>query len=276
MRRGRFVESYAPSIAAGEAIGRAGRPDLAYACWTDAAGAAAAAGEFERALEFIDRGFAALAEHRLQAPELQLLAARCFLLTRLGRIDDARAAAEAERRLAEQLAQPELVAMASHDSGLVALKAGEHELAALLLGDALVDGAPISRPLTRLALAEACALSGQPDRADAELRATVLEPVRASDFPDALVPRLTRIQGLVALARDDRKEAARRLHESIAGWERLLDRARGVENMTAVLADLGRPVVGLVEPEHELERARCELQALQTTPAKGSPNAVFP
>jgi hypothetical protein len=156
------------------------------------------------------------------------------------------------------------------------LKAGQHELAALLLGDALVDGAPISRPLTRLAIAEACALSGQPDRADAELRATVLEPVRASDFPDAIVPRLTRIQGLVALARDDRKEAVRRLHESIAGWERLLDRARGVENMTAVLADLGRPVVGLVEPEHELERARRELEALQTKAAKGSQNAVFP
>ena len=40
MRRGRFVESYGPSIAAGEAIARAGRPDLAYGCWANAAGAA--------------------------------------------------------------------------------------------------------------------------------------------------------------------------------------------------------------------------------------------
>jgi DNA-binding SARP family transcriptional activator/tetratricopeptide (TPR) repeat protein len=276
MRRGRFVESYAPSIAAGEAIGRAGRPDLAYSCWIDAAGAAAAAAEFERALEFIDRGFAAVAEQGLQGPELQLLAARCFLLTRVGQIADARSTAEAEQRLAEQLAQPDLIAMASHDRGLVALKQGEYELAAHLLGDALVDGAPISRPLTRLAIAEACALGGHPDRADEELHATVLEPVRASDFPDALVPRLTRIQALVALARGDHREAARRLEESIAGWERLLDRARGVETMTAVLADLGRPVVGLVEPRHELDRARAELRALQSTSgrAKGSPNAV--
>ena len=41
MRRGRFSDSYAPSIAAGEAVGRAGRPDLAYGCWANAAGAAA-------------------------------------------------------------------------------------------------------------------------------------------------------------------------------------------------------------------------------------------
>ena len=276
MRRGRFVESYAPSIAAGEAIGRAGRPDLAYSCWIDAAGAAAAAGEFQRALEFIDRGFVAVADQGLQSPELQLIAARCFLLTRLGRIAEARTTAEAEQRLAEQLAQPGLIAMASHDRGLVALTEGEHALAARLLGDALVDGAPISRPLTRLAIAEACALDGHSDRAEEELRATVLEPVRASDFPEALVPRLTRIQALIALARGDQQEAERRLQESIAGWERLLDRARGVENMTAVLADLGRPVVGLVEPGHELDRARGELRALQSIKVKGSPNAVVP
>ncbi|MCW3069765.1 MAG: transcriptional activator domain, partial [Solirubrobacterales bacterium] len=52
MRQGRFVDSYGPSIASGEAIGRAGRPDLTYGCWANAAGAATAAGEHERALEF--------------------------------------------------------------------------------------------------------------------------------------------------------------------------------------------------------------------------------
>ena len=55
MRRGQFTESYGPSIAAGEAIAKAGRPDLAYGCWANAASAATAAGEHERAIEFIDR-----------------------------------------------------------------------------------------------------------------------------------------------------------------------------------------------------------------------------
>ncbi len=67
MRRGRFVESYGPSIAAGEAIRRAGHPDLAYGCWANAASAACAAGEHERALEFLDRGMAALAGYGLRA-----------------------------------------------------------------------------------------------------------------------------------------------------------------------------------------------------------------
>lgn len=276
MRRGRFVDSYAPSIAAGEAISRAGRPDLSYGCWANAAGAAAAAGELERALEFVDRGFAAVANQGLQSLETHLHAERSFVLRRLGRIEDARTASEAEQRLAEQLAQPELLAMASHDRGLVALEAGQYDVAADLLSAALVDGAPISRPLTRLALAEAYALGGQLERAGEELRAAVLEPVRPSDFPEALVPRLARIQGLIALAREDRQEGERRLSESIAGWERLLDRTRGVESMTAVLADLGRPVVGLVDPERELDRARRELQALRTRAAKGNPHAVVP
>jgi tetratricopeptide (TPR) repeat protein len=272
MRRGSFVESYAPAIAAAEAIARAGRPDLCYGCWANAAGAAAAAGEPERALEFIDRGREAIDRQGMQSVEVHLLAASSFLLTRLGRLEEARAAAEAAHRLAEQLAQPELVAMASHDRGLVALAAGEHALAASLLAEALVDGAPISRPLTRLRLAEALARTGELEPAAEQLRATVLEPVRPSDFPDTLVPRLAWVQGLLARARHDDTEAELRFHESIAGWERLLHRTRRAENVTAVLADLGRPVVGLVEPERELAQARAELLALM----KGSLRAVVP
>jgi hypothetical protein len=174
--------------------------------------------------------------------------------------------------LAEELAQAELVATASHDRGLVALAAGENERASVLLEEALVDGAPISRPLTRLALAEALAGAGELERAAAELRATVLEPVQPSDFPEALVPRLARVQGLLGLARDDRGEAERRLQESVAGWERLLDRARDADHITAVLADLGRPVVGMVDPERELALTRAELHALE----KGAPSALVP
>jgi len=276
MRRGRFVDSYAPAIAAGEAIARAGRPDLAYGCWANAAGAAAAAGELERALEFIDRGMAAIDRQGLQSIEIHLLAARSFLLARLGRLEDARAAAESEQGLAEQLAYPDLVAMANHDRGLVALAAGEHALAATLLAgaldDAVCDRAPISRPLTRLRLAEALARAGALAPAAEQLRATVLEPVRPSDFPEALVPRLAWVQGLIARARHDDVEAESRFREAIAGWERLLHRARRAESMTTVLADLGRPVVGLVEPERELAGAQAELHAL----TKGPLRAVVP
>ena len=44
----------------------------------------------------------------------------------------------------------------------------------------------------------------------------------------------------------------RRFEESIAGWERLLAANLRADSLAGVLADLGRPVVGLVEPEREL------------------------
>ena len=137
---------------------------MAYGCWANAASAATAAGEHERALEFLDRGVAALAGHGLQSLDIHLLAARSFVLRSLGQLQEARAAASSERKLAEQLGKGELQAMASHDLGLVALAAGEYEHAADLLADSLVEGAPISRPVTRLALAEALARCGQGER----------------------------------------------------------------------------------------------------------------
>jgi tetratricopeptide (TPR) repeat protein len=260
MRRGRFAESYGPSIAAGEAVARAGRPDLAYGCWANAASAANAAGEHERALEFLDRATAAVAGHGLQSIEVHLLGARSFVLRGLGRLEEARGAADSARELAEQLGHPELIAMASHDLGQTALEAGEFPEAIRLLSGALEAEAPISRPLTRLALAEALARAGEPERAAEQVRETVLEPVRPSDFPDALVPRLARVQGLIACARGDPSEARRRLEEAVAGWQRLLERTIRAESITSVLADLGRPVVGLVEPERELARARADLE----------------
>ncbi|MHB8694118.1 MAG: ATP-binding protein, partial [Solirubrobacteraceae bacterium] len=260
MRRGEFVASYPASVAAGESVSRAGRPDLAYGCWANAGGAAAAAGEFDRALEFLQRGVDAIAGQGLQYLEVHLLGARSFVLRRLDSLDEARICTEAEQQLAEQLGSEELIAMAAHDRGLVELARGEHELAVSLLESALSGRAPISRPLTRLALAEAYVGCGRLDRAGEELRACTLEPVGPSDFPAALVPRLTRIQGLIAAGRGDLDEARRRLGEAAAGWERLRDSANRVQSMTAVLADLGRPVVGLVEPEYELGRVTKELE----------------
>ena len=276
MRRGRFEESSGPSVQAAQAAERAGRPDLAYGGWAGAAGAAAATGDYERALELLDRGRETLRDKGLASVEVHMLAARAFLLTRLGRLVDAAGASELAQQLAEQLAQPELLAMTSHDHGLVALEMRDYELAAELLAGALVDGAPISRPLTRLALAEALSQIGELDRADEQLRATVLEPLRPSDFPDSLVPRLTRVQGLIAQARGDLELAERRLREAVAGWERQRHQSASADNFNAVLADLGRPVVGLIEPERELAVARADLDALIDARTKGSVHAVVP
>ena len=121
-------------------------------------------------------------------------------------------------------------------------------------------------------MAEALARAGHPEQAAEELRAAVLEPVRPSDFPATLVPRLARVQSLVALAGGDFATARSRIEESVAGWERLLAANLRAESLAGVLADLGRPVVGLVEPERELARARADLQAIR----EGRTSAVVP
>jgi hypothetical protein len=91
-----------------------------------------------------------------------------------------------------------------------------------------------------------------------------MEPVGPSDFPDTLVPRLTRVQGLIAAGRGDRALAARRLGEAAEGWRRRLDRSTDGDRFAASLSDLGRPpVAGLVEPDRELERVLAELRSLE-------------
>ena len=125
MRRGAFVEGYAPAIAAGEAITRAGRPDLAYGCWANAAGAAAAAGDYERALEFIDR---AGRRSRARGCRPGAAAARDAVVRAPAPRQDrggARGGGE-EARLADRLGEPELEAMAAHDRGMVALAEGDY------------------------------------------------------------------------------------------------------------------------------------------------------
>ncbi len=273
MRRGAFVEGYAPAIAAGEAITRAGRVDLAYGCWANAAGAAAAAGDFERALEFLDRT-GMLEGKGLVGLQVQLLAMRSFVLLRVGRIAQASQAAEEEARLADRLGAPELEAMAAHDQGMVALAQEDHPRAAELFERALTRPAPISRPLARLRRAEALARSGRPSEAELELRAMTIEPVRPSDFPATLVARMARVQGLIAALAGDRQLAERRLREAADGWRRQISVLSRGDSLTVALADLGRPVVGLIEPEWELERVLQELEALQLG-QKGAEHAVI-
>jgi hypothetical protein len=48
------------------------------------------------------------------------------------------------------------------------------------------------------------------------------------------------------------------------------------ETMTAVLADLGRPVVGLIDPELELARVRADLGSLPTDEPETRIDAVVP
>jgi tetratricopeptide (TPR) repeat protein len=261
VRRGRFEESYAPAIEAGEAAERMGRPDYAFGCWVNAAGAATATGDHDRALSFLARSEQAVRGRGMLGVEAQIHAARSTVLARMGRLADARDAAHAERETAELAGDPEMLASAAHDCGVVALAMGDHDAAQRLLREALQAPAPISRPLARLARAEALARLDRCEEAEEELRATALEPVGPADFPDTLVPRLTRVQGLVAAARGDHALAARRLEQAADGWRRSVV-ARSGDRLTSVLADFGRPVLGLVDPDHELELVLADLHAL--------------
>ncbi|MFL5826829.1 MAG: ATP-binding protein, partial [Thermoleophilaceae bacterium] len=262
IRSGRWEESYAHLTAGGEAARRAGRPDMSYTCWANAACAAACAGDFVRSLEFADRGLAEIAG--LLPSEVHMHAARAFILVRLGRTDDALAASAAERRVAEQFDLHELSAQVLYDHGMVAIGCGDYELGANVLAEALEHEMPASRPLARLARAEALVRLGRLEEAEAELRETALEPVSRTDFPDTLVARLTRVQGLIAATRGDRELARKRLAEAAEGWRRRTGAAVAGESYVANLVDLGRPPVqGLVEPQRELDRVLAEIADLE-------------
>ena len=275
MRRGRFVESYGPSIAAGEAIGAPTGP-----IWRTGAGRTPPAPPAPPASTSARSNSSTAGWRRSPATACRPSRFICSPSDRSccagsDRLAEAHAAAEAEQALADRLGRAG--AGARWRATIAAWSRSSRastRLAAALLAESLVEGAPISRPATRLALAEALARGGHPERAAEQVRATVLEPVRPSDFPDTLVPRLARVQGLLARAREDYEEAERRLEESIAGWERVLARSIRAESITTVLADLGRPVVGLVEPERELARARADLQSVRSR--EGATDAVVP
>lgn len=260
IRRGRFAESCDAARAAGSAADRAGRPDIALIGWTNGASAATCIGEFEQALTFTDRGYAATA--RIPALAAKALAARAYVHARLGNHAAARADARERLDLAAGVAEPGELASAHLDLGMIALSAGDDAEAARELAIGLEGNAQTSRPAARLALAEALAALGQVAEAAAEVRAAALEPVGPADVPASLVPRMSRTQALVALARGDRAAATRLFEEAAAGWRRLGGAMSGDDYMANVV-DLGRPpVAGLVEPSRELARVEGELAAL--------------
>jgi DNA-binding SARP family transcriptional activator/tetratricopeptide (TPR) repeat protein len=260
IRRGRFTGCEAVAQRGGAAARRAGRPDLAYGIWIHTACALSGAGNLTGALQAADAAVAAT--RGMTVIELPCLASRAFVLSRLGRHDEALVLAADQLLMAERMDSPEAAALARHDAGLISLAAGRHLQAAQLLERALAEGAGVSRPAARLARAEALARSGRPEEAAAEVRQAALEPVRASDQPWALVPRMARVQGLIALARGDYALARRRLDEAAAGWRRQTRPDAGAE-LVASFVDLGRPpIVGLVEPDRELRRLAAELAEL--------------
>ena len=274
IRRSRFAELEAAASRGAAAMAAAARPDQAFAGLVTASCGLAAGGAPDAALRLADRALVLTAG--VAVLTLPCLAARAHLLARLGRHDEALAAAREQLALAERLDSRRFVAQAQGDAGLVALAAGRPAEAADLLAAALdgpvPDGdAPISRPSTRLARAEALADAGRADDATAELRRAVLEPVGTGDQAWSLVPRMSRIQGRIALARGDRATARRRFTEAIATWRRLTPPTPG-DDLMAALVDLGRPpVIGLVEPARELERLHGELAAVQEASCPASP-----
>src|SRR5580704_6410894 len=267
IRAGRFTDSFGPLIAASAAAGRAGRPDMAYSCLSNAASAAACAGEFGRALDFADRCLPLVAPNGLLRLSVYAQVARSAILRRLDRLPEARQACDAAGVFADRVGLPELDGLVCQERGLLALAGADPVAAVASLESALDLHAPVSRPATRLRLAESLALSGQADLAEAELRNVALEPVTPSDFPAALVAWMSRMQGLIASSRGDAALAERRLAESVTGWQRIArtqDSAQTGADYVAALIDLGRPPVSsLVEPARELAIVTGELAALR-------------
>jgi DNA-binding SARP family transcriptional activator/tetratricopeptide (TPR) repeat protein len=161
-----------------------GAPDRAFVAWVNLSCIAAALGRPEEGLAATER-----AEVRNLPPLVTPLhAIRASLLVRLGRLPEARAALAAERDAAERSGLRPLVALADHDEGQFALATGEWERASELLRRALDGDAAVSRPVTRLALAEALARGHRADEAEAELRRVTLEPVSPVDRPRRPAP----------------------------------------------------------------------------------------
>jgi tetratricopeptide (TPR) repeat protein len=183
------------------------------------------------------------------------------ILARLERFGEASVVIAEQRRLADRLDSPLISATSAFDAGLVALAAGRFAEAAELLAEALAGPAQISRPAAAIARAEALARAGDIERAKAQLRAAVTEPVRGADQPWSLVPKISRVQALIAVGSGDRDLAVRRYREAEVAWRRMLPSVTTAtsEGYFANLVDLGRPpVVGLVEPTRELTRIERE------------------
>ena len=185
-------------------------------------------------------------------------AAEAYTLSRLGRHEEAIAAAERQGEVAALSGIVAYEATANFDAGSVLLAAGRPVESAERLRAALTVGTrEFSRALARLRLTEALVAMGELDAAEEELRRVPFEPLTAAELPETLVPRMSRVQGLLAMARGDATLAQKMLAEAEAGWRRMVAETPPGDLFAANLTDLGRPpVAGLVEPGVELQLDR--------------------
>jgi len=263
IRQGRFAEAAAVAWEASRRVPDTHGQGLSYGVWVNAACSLTSIGDYEGALACAEEGVAGTRD--VPAILVHALAAKAHILARLERFGEASAVIAEQRRLAERLDSPLISATSAFDAGLVALAAGRCAEAAELLAEALAGPAQISRPAAAIARAEALARAGDIEGAKAQLRAAVSEPVREGDQPWSLVPKISRVQALIAIGSGDRDLAALRYQEAEVAWRRMLPSVSTatLEGYFANLVDLGRPpVVGLVEPARELARIDRERASL--------------
>jgi tetratricopeptide (TPR) repeat protein len=244
IRQGRFAEAASVAWEASRTVPDTHGQGPSYGIWVNAACALTSIGDYEGALACAEQGVVGTRD--VPVILVHALAAKAHILTRLERFDEALAAIAEQRRLAERLDSPVISATSAYDAGLVTLAAARFAEAAGLFSEAL-------------------ARAGDIDGAKAQLRAAVTEPVRPADQPWSLVPKMSRVQALIAAGSGDHALAARRYQEAETAWRRILPSVTTAtsEGYFANLVDLGRPpVVGLVEPARELARIERERSAL--------------
>ena len=264
MRQGRFREAGDLAGSAFSLLDAAAGPGQSYAIWANAAAAYVSAGDDEAALACIE--WAIEGTRDLPVLFTECLGSRAHLQARLGLWESAHATLAEQATVAQRLDAAQVRASATSDAGLVALAEGDYPLAAERLRIALAD-LHSRRPALALARAEALARNSQPDEAAQQLRAALQEPTGPADQPWSLVPRVSGVQALIALAQGRVEQARHYLDESAAAWTKLLPRrdTYASEGYLAGLLDLGKPpVVGLVEPAKELAKITAELERLNT------------
>ncbi|HWI09449.1 MAG TPA: hypothetical protein VNT54_18265 [Solirubrobacteraceae bacterium] len=269
MRAGRLGASEQQSVVAARRARGAQRVDLARVALNTAASAAAARGDYERALAHAERAIeTGRAGARL---ELESHAARAYALSRLGRHEEALDAARLERAVARRCGNEEQEAIAAFDAGSIALEAARGRDASELLSAALDSGlSRLPRALARLRLADARLLMDDVAGAADEIERFPFEPVGPADVPATLVPQLERLQGLIAFARGKPELALRRLDDAESAWRRMLTGDGPREQLAATVVDLGRaPVAGLVEPGVGLGRVLAERAVLLAEQRRG-------
>ena len=269
VRSGAFAEGAVVCARAAELARIAGRPEIGALSTLTGACALACVGDLELALALVEP--ASLGDAPGPSLTMQLRAARAYTLCRLGRLEEAIAAARENVEAAAHTGSRRDEAVADFDLGSILLSSDAAAEAAERLAMSLeVDGAQVPRALARLRLAEALVMSGVVDQGERALGEVPFEAVRAADLPEALVARLSRVQGLIAAAHGDVALAARRFGEAERVWKRIAATPSG-DAYAAILVDIGRPpVAGLVEPTVELERLATDRAALpKAAGAKG-------